>query len=142
MKKIKELIIKYKSLILYVVFGGFTTIINIVTYNGLYYLAGCGNNPSNIAAWIASVLFAYITNKLFVFESKSFAKNVFFKELFAFFSARIATGVLDVVIMHVAVNVFGLSGGLFKIIANVIVMVLNYIASKLVIFKKGEKEKK
>ena len=141
MRKIKELIIKYKSLILYVVFGGFTTLINIFTYNGLYYLADCGNNFSNITAWVFSVLFAYITNKLFVFESKSFAKNVFFKELIAFFSARIATGVLDVVIMHVAVNVFDQSGGLFKILTNIIVMILNYIASKLVVFRKKEKEK-
>ena len=141
MDKIKELIIKYKSLILYVFFGGLTTLINIVTYNVLYYVFKVGNNPSNITAWVFSVLFAYITNKLFVFESKSFAKNVFFKELVAFFSARITTGLIDIAIMYFAVDVFKLSGGLFKIITNIIVMVLNYIASKLVIFKKAEKEK-
>lgn len=127
------MISKYKEVILYLFFGGLTTIINIAVYNFLYYFAHIGNVPSNIAAWIISVLFAYVTNRLWVFESKN---KSMLKEAASFFGCRIATGVLDLAVMFFTVDILMLPAGIMKLVSNVIVIVLNYVASKLWIFSK------
>lgn len=148
---------KYKEMILYVVFGGLTTLVNIVVYGLMYDYAGFSNVISTVAAWILSVLFAYITNKLFVFESKTFTFEVLRAEIPSFFLCRLATGLMDLAIMYlfVDVDVLGLNGfqlslnlGFYvlvikyhmivKIISNIIVIILNYVASKLIIFKRNE----
>lgn len=132
---LKELLIKYKSLISYAVFGVLTTVINVVTYYVCYNMAGMSNVVSTVIAWILAVLFAFVTNKLWVFDSKSFDKNVVIREIISFFGCRLATGVLDVVIMYFAVDVFASNGTVWKIISNVLVIIINYVASKLIIFK-------
>lgn len=136
---IKDLLLKYKSMILYLVFGGLTTFINIATYSSCYYLLDTGNTAANVISWILSVLFAYITNKLFVFESKSFSGKVLFKEMFSFFSCRAASGLMDIIIMFVAVDLFNLTAWIFKILSNVIVLILNYIFSKTIVFNTRRK---
>lgn len=127
---------KYKELLLYVLFGTLTTLVNIVSFFLFYNMLQIGNVPSNILAWILSVLFAFITNKLFVFESRSFRANIVLKEALSFFWARLLTGVLDVVIMYFAVDVFSLNSTLCKLASNVLVILLNYIFSKVWIFKR------
>ena len=136
MQMIINLIKKHKSFIAYGVFGVFTTIVNIVTYNFCYNHLGISNTLSNIAAWILAVTFAYLTNKVWVFDSKSWKWEVLKREVLAFISCRLATGILDIVIMFVCVDILGLHALLMKIISNVLVIILNYIFSKLVIFKK------
>lgn len=136
---IKDLLLKYKSIILYLVFGGLTTFINIATYTSCYYLFNTGNTLANIISWVLSVLFAYITNKLFVFESKSFSGKTLFKEMFSFFSCRAVSGLMDIIIMFVAVDVFHLTAWIFKIFSNVIVLILNYIFSKTIVFNSRRK---
>ena len=136
MKIIIKLMKKYKSFIAYAVFGVFTTVVNIVTYNLCYYQAGLSNTLSNIAAWILAVTFAYLTNKAWVFESRSWKWEVLRSEVPAFISCRLATGIMDLVIMYIMVDIMGWNAMLMKIISNVLVSVLNYIFSKLVIFKK------
>ena len=132
---------KNKEAILYIVFGGLTTLVNIVTYSAFYYVAALNNSLSNIIAWIISVVFAYITNKLFVFENKSFAFPLIFVEIGSFFACRIFTGLLDLGIMYLCVDVLAFHALVMKILSNIIVIVLNYIASKFFIFKKkGEGE--
>ena len=139
MNRVKELIKKNKSVILYLIFGGLTTLVNIIVYSICYYQIETGNTEANIIAWILSVIFVYITNKLFVFESKTSGIGMLIKEVAQFFSCRLATGVLDILIMLIFVDVLLLPALVFKIISNVLVIILNYIASKLVIFKnKGE----
>lgn len=127
---------KYKEVILYCVFGGLTTLINIITYFVFSRFLGINYLISNVIAWIVSVLFAYITNKLFVFESKNIELKYVIKELTAFVSCRLLSGVLDIIIMYVFVNILGFNDFIIKIIANVLVIILNYIFSKLMIFKK------
>ncbi len=122
---------KYKEVIMYLLFGGLTTVINIAVYNLLYYAAHIGNVPSNIIAWIISVLFAYVTNRLWVFESKN---GSVIKEAASFFGCRSLTGLLDVAVMFLAVDILKLPAGIMKLVSNVIVIVLNYVASKLWIF--------
>lgn len=133
---LSNLIKKYKSIILYGVFGVFTTLINIITYAVCYKYIGIPNVPSNIIAWILSVTFAFITNKLYVFDSKSLDAGLVIGEFIKFISARLATGGLDLIIMYVSVDLMHEPAVIFKVIANVIVIVLNYVLSKLVVFKK------
>ena len=135
MEMIKSLWTKYKSLIMYVVFGGLTTVVNMGAYYLSYNIAHIPNVPSTVIAWVLAVLFAFITNKLWVFDSKSFDKKTLLHEVPRFFGCRLATGVLDVVIMYLAVDVMHWNATLWKLISNVIVIILNYIASRLVIFK-------
>ena len=134
----KRLFLKYKEQILYLFFGGATTLINILVYNLCYYLLDWSNTLSNAIAWISSVLFAYITNKIFVFESKEHTVPHLLKELSSFALCRVLTGALDILIMYISVDVLHLVAWQFKIISNVIVIICNYIASKK-IFKKEKR---
>lgn len=129
---------KYKSVFFYLVFGVLTTIINIVSYHLCYEVWGVPNVPSNIIAWVLAVATAYITNKLWVFDSKSFEPKVLLPELWKFVSCRLATGVMDLFIMWVGVDLLRGPATLLKIGSNVLVVVLNYVFSKLVIFKKQD----
>ena len=133
---IKKLCIKYKSLISYAFFGVLTTAINIVTYAVCYNKIGISNVVSNVIAWILACSFAFVTNKLWVFESKSVEIKVVIYELITFFGCRLATGLLDLAIMYVSVDILAWNSTLMKCISNVIVIIANYVASKLVIFKK------
>lgn len=135
MELILKLMKKYKSLIFYGVFGIMTTVVNLIVYNLCYYRLGIGNTISNVFAWIFAVTFAYLTNKSLVFESKSWAWDVLKREVPAFVSCRVATGIMDIVIMFICVDIMGWHAMLMKIISNVLVIILNYIFSKLVIFK-------
>ena len=124
---------QYKMPILYIIFGGLTTLVNIIAYFICYDVSGISNVLSTIIAWTLSVIFAFITNKLYVFESKE--NNVFY-EISTFFGCRLGTGILDVGVMYLTVDILKWNALLMKIISNVIVIVLNYILSKVIIFKK------
>lgn len=123
-----------REILLYVFFGAITTLINTVAYWMLYYVADVSNTISNIISWILAVVFAYITNKIWVFEK---GNKSTLKEATEFFASRISTGVLDIIIMYVAVELLYLEGGIIKIISNVIVIILNYLLSKLFVFRKS-----
>ena len=127
---------KYRSFIAYAVFGVFTTVVNIVTYNICYVQMGMSNTISNVISWVLAVTFAYLTNKVWVFDSRSWEWSVLVKEVPAFISCRLATGIMDLVIMFVSVDVMKANGMIMKILSNVLVIILNYVFSKLVIFKK------
>ena len=139
MEKIKELFAKYKEQILYVFFGGLTTLINWGAYALCYNVLGISNVPSVIIAWILGVAFAFVTNKIWVFESRSFDTKTVMRELWTFVAARLATGLLDLGIMYLAVDVLGGNGNVWKLISNVIVIILNYVFSKLIVFRKQDK---
>ncbi len=139
MEKIKELFTKYKEQILYVFFGGLTTLINWGAYALCYNVLGVSNVPSVIIAWILGVAFAFVTNKIWVFESRSFDTKTVMRELWTFVAARLATGLLDLGIMYLAVDVLGGNGNVWKLISNVVVIILNYVFSKLIVFRKQDK---
>ena len=120
-----------KELFLYVVFGTLTTIVNIVVYFTLEYI-GVNYIISNIIAWFLSVLFAYVTNRIWVFESKS--PNIM-KEMVLFFSGRIFTGVLDTALLYLFVDILTLGNTFSKIAVEIIITILNYLLSKLIVFK-------
>lgn len=144
-KKIKELYVKYKEIINYLIFGVLTTLVNLITK---YILLFTILNPTNgfqlqiaiIISWIAGVLFAYFTNRKFVFESKNENK---LKEFISFVVARIATLLLEMFIMWFFVTLLKLNSDLyvviFTLVAQVAVVIGNYIFSKLFVFKKTDK---
>lgn len=138
MNFLKELFTKYRSLISYAFFGVCTTLINWVSYILFYDVLHVENVPSTIIAWGFAVAFAFITNKIWVFNSKSFSAKTLLYETFTFIAARIATGLLDVLIMYISVDVLMWNAAIWKLISNVIVIVLNYFFSKLMIFKKNK----
>lgn len=135
MNKIFGMIKKYQAIIKYLIFGVLTTVVNIVSYYLCYEVAGISNIVSTVISWLIAVLFAFVTNKLFVFDSKKWDRNAV-KEIINFFSFRIITGIVEVLMMYVFVDVFAFNGTVMKLITNIIVIILNYIASKIFVFKK------
>ncbi|RRD95408.1 GtrA family protein [Clostridiales bacterium COT073_COT-073] len=119
----------------YGIVGTTTTIINTYTYHILARMLGIHYLVSTIAAWVVAVLFAFFANKLFVFRQKDMAANVVAKEFVSFITARLATGVLDVVIMWLGVSILHQNDLIIKIISNVIVIILNYVLGKFLVFK-------
>ncbi len=136
MEKIRKLWNQYKELLLYVFFGGCTTLINIVSYFVCRQWLRLAVVPADVAAWFLSVVFAYITNKLFVFESKSWQARTVAKEAAEFFAARVFSLGVDVAMLYVTVELLGWWEMPMKIAANVVVIIINYILSKWIIFKK------
>lgn len=132
----KELIEKYKSLILYLFFGVCTTLINIITYYISAYIFNLSTLISSVLAWILAVVAAYITNKIWVFECKSKEIKVLIKEIISFFICRVFTGIMDIVIMVICVDILHFNDMIIKILSNILVVVLNYVASKLIVFSK------
>lgn len=121
-----------KEIVLYVIFGILTTLVNIVAYFLFSKLLGINYLISNILAWFFSVLFAYVTNRIYVFESKN--ANIL-KEIVLFFSGRIFSGVLDTVLMFIFIDLFLINDFISKLIIQVTVVILNYVISKLIVFK-------
>ena len=155
MKKIHDLFIKYKELILYVFFGGLTTLVNFAAFKFFNVVLGEERYLiSNVIAWFVSVVFAYITNKLFVFESRTWQTKKICKEIFSFFTARIFSFAIEEAGLFALVDLLGFDryrldifgfvlGGkmVSKIVLAVIVVILNYFFSKLVVFSKKNKNK-
>ena len=121
-----------RELVLYVVFGTFTFLVNIIVYFIFKYLLSVNYIISNILAWFFSVLFAYITNRIWVFESKS---PDILKEMSLFFGGRIFSGVVDTALMYLFIDVLTIGDTISKIVVQVIVIILNYVLSKLIVFK-------
>ena len=134
----KTLYNRYKGILSYLFFGVCTTLVNIVIYYICAHWLMFSTVISTGAAWIVAVVFAYITNKLFVFESRSWSGKVIVKEAASFFLCRAATGALDIVIMLLGVDFMGIFDMWVKIISNIVVIILNYIASKWMVFRKEE----
>ena len=121
-----------RELILYVVFGAFTFFVNLISYFFFANILNINYLVSNAIAWFLSVLFAYITNRTWVFESKS---PKILKEMSLFFGGRIFFGVVDMVLMYTFIDLLVFNDSISKIVVQIIVIVLNYIFSKLIVFK-------
>ena len=118
-----------KELFLYVVFGTLTTLVNLVVYFVLEHL-GVNYIISNIIAWFLSVLFAYVTNRIWVFESKS--PNIL-KEMVLFFGGRIFSGALDTALLYVFIDLLLINNTISKIAVEIIITILNYVLPKLIV---------
>ena len=134
-EKLKTLYAKYRETVIYLVFGVLTTVVNYAVYIPLYNFVHLPASVCNGVAWVAAVAFAYVTNKLFVFESKSWNSGVL-GELLRFVGSRVTSGVIETVSLLVTVDILGWNGNIMKLFLAVIVIVLNYILSKFFVFKK------
>lgn len=136
----KNLIKKYEEIIRYLIIGVLTTLVALVVYYGLTFTLldpkkAIELQIANVLSWIIAVLFAYITNRLFVFKSKN---NNKLKEFISFILSRISTLLIDMGLMYLFVTILSFSDKIIKLIVQFIVIVLNYIFSKLFVFKKSK----
>lgn len=153
MQKVRSLLKKHKELILYVIFGGLTTLVNYVVYF-LCKAVGLSYSPATVIAWIVAVGFAYIVNRVWVFESKSRGVRAVLREIILFVGARLFSLVLELGVMFVGMDllqagrwVISLSAAdlplgefLTKTVAQILVVLSNYVFSKLVIFRKSRSQ--
>ena len=137
-KKVWNLYKKYDEMINYLIVGGLTTVVSLGTYCFCVYTFLNPNNAfqlqiANIISWISCVTFAYFTNRIFVFKSKRTDK---LKEAISFYGSRIATLLLEMGIMFVFVTILHFNDKIIKLVAQVVITILNYVLSKLLIFRK------
>lgn len=131
---LKKMYQKYADILVYLVFGVLTTVINYAVYIPCYNLLGFSGAVSNAVAWGVAVVFAFLTNKPFVFKSHDWSAKVLLPELTKFLGCRIGSGLLETVIIFVAVDCLNWNGNWMKLFTNVMVIVLNYLGSKLLVF--------
>ena len=131
---------KYEEIINYLIIGGLTTVVSLITYYSLVYTILNANNAiqlqiANVLSWIVSVTFAYFTNRKFVFKSNNENK---LQEARDFFASRILTLLIDMFLMFVFVTLLSFNDRIIKVIVQVVVIVINYILSKFIVFKKDK----
>lgn len=131
-----EWVKKHKDILAYLFFGALTTGVNYLIYFPCYNLLGCSAGVSNGLAWIIAVGFAFLTNKPFVFQSHDWSWQVVWPELTKFVSCRIGSGLLEMGILLAGVYILNWNGNLTKLLTGILVILLNYVGSKFLIFKK------
>lgn len=136
MGKLSALLKKHRQLLIYVVFGTLTTLVNYAVYLPLYNLFGISATASNVVAWVFSVTFAFITNKWIVFESKMWSADVILSELWKFLGCRFGSGLIETALLFLCVDMLGWNGNFLKFVTSMLVMVINYTGSKLFVFKR------
>ena len=134
-----DFIRKYWDIISYLFFGVLTTLVNYFIYFPLYNWLQLSATLSNLIAWIFAVAFAYLTNKPFVFKSRDWSKETVIPELTKFVGCRLGSGALETAIIWLTVDMLQWNGNLMKIFISVLVVALNYVGSKWLVFAKKEK---
>ena len=134
--KLKELLHRHYDILVYLIFGVMTTAVNYIVYLPCYNLLHLSSAVSNVIAWAAAVAFAYVTNKPFVFHSHDWSAKTVVPELTKFIGTRLGSGGLETVILLIFVDILSMNGNLWKLLTSVLVVVLNYIGSKLLVFRK------
>ena len=129
--KLKKLIIKYREIILYLIFGLLTTLISIISFVICNKILNISWGVGNVISWILSVSFAYVTNRIFVFKSKK--KNIL-KEMIFFFGFRVLSLIIDMICMFILINILSVDSVVSKVIVQIIVVLLNYLFSKIFVF--------
>lgn len=134
-EKIKALIRRYYDVLAYLFFGVLTTVVNYLVYLPCFNWLGLSAAVSNVIAWVVAVAFAFLTNKPFVFKSHDWSAKVLWPELTKFVGCRVGSGALETAIMFVTVDCLRWNGNWMKLLTNVLVVILNYIGSKLLVFR-------
>ena len=135
-QKLRTLFEKYWDIVSYLFFGVLTTVVNYLIYLPVYNFCGLSAALSNMIAWVGAVIFAFLTNKPFVFRSHDWSAKTVVPELTNFVSCRIASGVLETVILFLAVDCMNWNGNIWKLVTQVLVIIINYVGSKLLVFRK------
>ena len=135
-QKLRSLILKYWDILIYLVFGVLTTVVNYAIYLPVFNFCGISAAVSNMIAWVGAVIFAFLTNKPFVFHSRDWSAKTVVPELIKFVSCRLASGVLETAILFLAVDCMNWNGNIWKLVTQVLVIIVNYVGSKLLVFRK------
>lgn len=133
--KIRTLVERYWDVLSYLFFGVLTTVVNYLVYLPCYNWLGISAAVSNVIAWVVAVAFAYLTNKPFVFKSHDWSRKTVGPELVKFVGCRVGSGLLETAIIFITVDCLSWNGNIWKLITSVLVVILNYIGSKLLVFK-------
>ena len=133
---IRKLVVQHWEVLSYLIFGVLTTVVNYLVYLPVYNILGLSAALSNAIAWVVAVAFAYLTNKPFVFKSHDWSAKTVIPELTKFVGCRVASGAMETLILLVSVDILHWNGNIWKLLTSVLVVILNYIASKLVVFRK------
>ncbi len=136
LERMRKLIDKYYDILAYLVFGVLTTLVNFLVYYPLTNAAGLSATVSNVLAWAVSVAFAFLTNKPFVFKSLDWSAAVTVPELVKFVGTRLSSGFLETAMIFVFVDCLHWDGNILKILVSVLVVIINYVGSKLLVFRK------
>ena len=136
MNRIRDLIKKYEDILAYLFFGVLTTVVNYLIYLPCYNLLHFSATLSNVIAWAVAVAFAYLTNKPFVFKSHDWSAGTVVPELTKFVGSRVASGALETGIIFVTVDLLAWNGNVMKIVTSILVVIMNYVANKLLVFRK------
>jgi putative flippase GtrA len=146
MKKLWALYKKYREIVNYLIFGGGTTLVSLATYALFVDACSLGIVAGKIASWVCAVTFAYVTNKLWVFDSRARDGKNLLGEALGFYGSRLATGVVELVglkaLMAVGLDqpLFGVEGFVANLVITVVVIVLNYVLSKFLVFRKKQSQ--
>lgn len=135
-EKCKKLLAAHYDLIPYLIFGVLTTAVNYLVYFPCYNILGLSATVSNVIAWIFAAAFAFLTNKPFVFRSHDWSAKTLIPELTKFVGCRTGSGLLETGILAVSVDLLHRDGNLWKLITGVVVVIFNYVGSKLLVFAK------
>lgn len=135
MEKLRKLLRKYHDILTYMIFGGLTTLVNYAVYLPCYNLLYLSATVSNVLAWVVSVLFAFVTNKIFVFHSGSWSSQVLWPELTKFVGCRLGSGLLETAVLFLTVDLLQWNGNWVKLIISIAVVLMNYFASKWLVFR-------
>lgn len=138
-KPLVSLYDKYREVWLYLFFGFLTTVINFLVYEVFTKLFDVKYSISNVIAWILSVTFAYIVDRNIVFESQKNKITDIIKEIVLFFGARIMSLIIDMILMYIGVELLLVNDTVVKIISNIVVIIVNYLISKLIVFNRRKK---
>ena len=136
LNKATAILKQHKDLFIYLILGVATTIINFAAYYPLLNVLKLSATISNITAWTISVLFAFLTNKPFAFKSKNWSLNVLAPEFLKFVSCRIGSGILETAFLALTVDFLHWNGNVMKLLISVVVVAVNYVASKYFVFRK------
>ena len=134
--KIRAMIEKHWDILSYLFFGALTTLVNYLVYFPCYNLLHLSPVVSNVIAWVVAVAFAYLTNKPFVFKSHDWSMKTIVPELTKFVGCRVGSGLLETALLFLTVDLLHWNGNLMKLILSVMVVILNYVGSKLLVFRK------
>lgn len=132
---------KYKEMLLYLFFGGIAVVLNIALFVFFNGILGIGELIANAICWVICVLFQFFTNRTWVFDGHVDSAGAFWKQMASFFGGRIFTLVVEEIILGVFITWLGFNSMVVKAVAQVVVIVLNYVVSKLFVFKADKAEK-
>lgn len=136
LNKIVSFLHKHQEILLYLLFGFLTTVVNFLVYLPLHNGTSMLASVANVFAWIAAVVFAFLTNKPFVFKSSDWSVRTVFHEAVKFVCSRIGSLIVETLILFVTVDLIYWNGNYMKIITSILVVVMNYVTSKLIVFNK------